>query len=93
MIISDLVERCMEDRLTSFYSEASEYDANIVHSPPMENEHGYLPYVGNGVFGLPVSYDARIMIRNGRTLSLEVPIKPIVTVSLSGKFSEATVVR
>lgn len=92
-VVDDLVERCMEDRLTSFYSEASEYDANIVHSPAKDGEHSYLPYVGNGVFGLPVNYDAKIMIRNGRTLSLEVPIRPIVTVSLSGKFSEATVVR
>ncbi|KAJ1525932.1 hypothetical protein ONE63_009120 [Megalurothrips usitatus] len=92
-IVNDMVERCMEDRLTSFYSEASEYDANIVHSPPTDDEHAYLPYVGNGMFGLQVALESRIMLRSGRTLSLEVPIRPFVSVSLSGKFSEATVVR
>lgn len=83
----------MEDRLTSFYTEALEYDANIVHSPPQHNEHAYLPYVGNGLFGLPIKSDGRIMIRYKRTLSVEIPIQPLVGVSLSGRFSEATVVR
>lgn len=83
----------MEDRLTSFYSEASEYDANILHSPPLEGEHAYVLYVGNGIFGLPVKFDANILIRNGRTLSLAVPVRPLVAVSLAGKFSEASVVR
>lgn len=92
-IVDDMVERCMEDRLTSFHSEASEYDANILHSPPQENEFSYLPYVGNGYIGLPVKFDGRIMIRSGRTLSQEVPIRPLISVSMSGKFAEASVVR
>lgn len=92
-VVDDVVERCMEDRLTSFYSDALEYDANIVHSPPHDSEHAYLPYVGNGMFGIPIKFESSILIRNGRTLSLTVPIRPLVTVSLAGQFSEATVVR
>lgn len=38
-------DHCINERLASFYFDAAEYNANILHNPPKENEYSYLPYI------------------------------------------------
>lgn len=44
----------------------------------------FVPYVGNGLFGLEVEPGAHIMIKSGRALSLPVYFHPIVSVVMAG---------
>lgn len=41
----------------------------------------YIPYVGNGIFGLEISQDGQLHIREGRALLLTLPFAPIVSVA------------
>lgn len=93
--IEDVAERCLKDRLTAFYFGAEDFNANIQHIPLHSEEKPYIPYTGNGVFGLPIHAESPLFIRNGRILSLPVYYHPVVTVLPaleSGKPHEATVV-
>ena len=90
-----MAERCLKDRLTAFYFGAEDFNANIQHIPLHSEEKPYIPYTGNGVFGLPIHAESPLFIRNGRILSLPVYYHPVVTVLSaleSGKPHEATVV-
>lgn len=83
----------MDDRLTPFYLQNSEFDANIRHNPPLEKENDYIAYVGNGIFGLEIQDDSYLNIKSGRTLSLPVYFHPIVSLSSRNGISrESTVV-
>lgn len=76
--------QCIDDRLTPFYIKNIEFNANIKHYPT-DSKHLYrnnfIPYIGNGLFGLEIQEDANIMIKYGRFLSLPVYFHPIVSVS------------
>ncbi|XP_011643806.1 uncharacterized protein KIAA2013 homolog [Pogonomyrmex barbatus] len=87
-------DRCMNERLASFYFDAVEYNANILHNPPKENEHSYLPYIGNGVFGVPVSPEGWLYIKHGRALLLSVPWQPLIShlIPRDSFYREATIV-
>lgn len=74
----DFEDRCLNDLLSKFHPGSVEYNLNILHDPPRSNEHNYLPYVGNGVFGIPVALDSVIHIKQGRSLSLPVQFQPFV---------------
>ncbi|KAK6643145.1 hypothetical protein RUM43_004648 [Polyplax serrata] len=74
----DEIDSCIQDRLTSFYSESFEYNVNIRHVPPEMNEKPYVAYVGNGVFGIEINKHSQMYIRHGRTLSLHSLVHPIV---------------
>jgi len=90
-----VAERCLEDRLTAFYFGAEDFNANIQHIPLHSEEKPYIPYTGNGVFGLPIHAESPLFIRNGRILSLPIYYHPVVTVLSalgSAKPHEATVV-
>ncbi|XP_031833289.1 uncharacterized protein KIAA2013 homolog isoform X2 [Nomia melanderi] len=84
---------CMNERLAPFRLEAEEYNVNILHKPPKEKEHQYLPYIGNGIFGIPISSEAWVYIKQGRALSLPIQWQPLITHPLpNGNFhTEATV--
>ncbi|XP_078037455.1 uncharacterized protein KIAA2013 homolog [Augochlora pura] len=84
---------CMNERLAPFQSEADEYNVNILHKPPRENEHQYLPYIGNGIFGVPIASDAWIYIKQGRALSLPIQFQPLISHPLPSDnlHTEATV--
>lgn len=84
---------CINERLASFSSDAAEYNANILHNPPLETEHKYLPYVGNGYFGIPISSRNWMYIKQGRTLSLPIKWQPIISNSIPADsiYQEATV--
>ncbi|KAF7382789.1 hypothetical protein HZH66_013191 [Vespula vulgaris] len=84
---------CMTERLATFYFDAAEYNVNILHDPPLEKEHQYLPYIGNGVFGIPVSPEGWMYIKHGRALLLPIQWQPLVSHPLyeNSFYSEATV--
>ncbi|XP_012277078.1 uncharacterized protein KIAA2013 homolog [Orussus abietinus] len=86
-------DRCIGERLASFYFDTIDYSANILHEPPKEDEHNYLPYVGNGILGVPVSPEGWLYIKHGRTLSLPVRWQPLVSYPMSegSLYREATV--
>lgn len=84
--------RCIDDRLTPFYLKSLEFNAYIRHLPG-DNSGGvsstpatghrkgnFIPYVGNGLFGLEIQQDAHLMIRSGRNLGLPVFFHPLVSV-------------
>ncbi|XP_068082340.1 uncharacterized protein KIAA2013 homolog [Anabrus simplex] len=79
--VEDIAERCLQERLNSFYFDASEFNANVQHIPLKSDEKPYLPYVGNGIFGLSLSFNTPLYIKVGRTLGLPVPWHPIVQVN------------
>ncbi|CAG2062711.1 unnamed protein product, partial [Timema podura] len=87
----DVTEKCIHDRLAPYYFDAEEFNANIQHNPLSKDEKPYLPYIGNGVFGLSLHYDSLLYIRNGRGLSLPVFWHPIIPVISKSKPREAVV--
>nr|CAD7449461.1 unnamed protein product [Timema bartmani] len=87
----DVTEKCIHDRLAPYYFDAEEFNANIQHNPLAKDEKPYLPYIGNGVFGLSLHYDSLLYIRNGRGLSLPVFWHPIIPVISKSTPREAVV--
>lgn len=83
----------MSERLAPFRLDAEEYNVNILHNPPKEKENNYIPYIGNGMFGIPILPDAWIYIKGGRALSLPVQWQPLISHSLhrNNHYQEATV--
>lgn len=83
----------MDDRLTPYYLQTLEFNANIRHIPSYDYEKKFIPYIGNGYFGLEISSDAHLNIKSGRSLQLPVYFHPLTSVSSSnGIATEATVV-
>lgn len=74
--ISDFVSRCMDDRLTPFYSKALEFNAHIQHisdsvdpaTVGLRNQRN-IPYVGNGYFGIEIGKNSEFYVKYGRHLS------------------------
>lgn len=80
--------RCLDDRLTSFYTKAADFNAHIQHytityadntikSQPLSQRN--IPYVGNGYFGLEIEDNAKLFAKYGRHLSQIVDYKPIIS--------------
>lgn len=80
--------RCLDDRLTSFYTKAADFNAYIQHytisyedntikSQPINQRN--IPYVGNGYFGLEIDDQAKLFTKYGRHLSQIVEYQPIIT--------------
>ncbi|XP_061391463.1 uncharacterized protein KIAA2013 homolog [Musca vetustissima] len=89
----DPLMQCMDDRLTPFFLQNFEFDANIRHVPPFEEERNIIPYVGNGYIGLEVAHDAPLNIKYGRAMQLPTQFHPIVSVLQTAESGrEATVV-
>jgi Uncharacterized conserved protein (DUF2152) len=85
----------MDDRLTPFYVQNNDFNANIKHNPIYQFELNTIPYVGNGIFGLEIQQDAHLSIKEGRALVLPVNFHPIVSLSADnqdGGHRESTVV-
>lgn len=82
------VSRCMDDRLTPFYSKAIEFNAHIQHLVQSNDDTASIgsyatnqrniPYVGNGYFGLEIANDAALHVKYGRHLSQSIGYQPIV---------------
>lgn len=76
-----------------------EFDANIRHVPPLEppttddDQTDFIPYIGNGIFGLEIQENGHLNVKSGRALTLPLYFRPIVSVSTKMReFKEATVV-
>lgn len=83
----------MDDRLTPFYMKNSEFNVNIRHNSPLIFENGFIPYMGNGYFGLEIKDDSHLNIKYGRYLSLPIYFYPIVSVSEKNSINkEASVI-
>ena len=76
--VGNEIDICIKDRLTSFYSESFEYNVNIRHVPVEKEEKPYVAYVGNGIFGIEINKNSQIFIKQGRSLSLNSLIHPIL---------------
>ncbi|CAG5093790.1 Similar to Uncharacterized protein KIAA2013 homolog (Xenopus tropicalis) [Cotesia congregata] len=87
---------CLEEKLSSAYAEARVYDAAITEhtsddetssssslsAPLLSFDDKYLPYIGNGLFGVEINpNNARVFIKHGRTLSLNIQWDPLVTIT------------
>lgn len=86
----DPLSRCMDDRLTPFYTKAYEFNARIQHFTNVGDDtssRAYainqrnIPYVGNGYFGLEIHDDARFFAKYGRHLSHPIDYRPVVKVT------------
>ncbi|XP_059469617.1 uncharacterized protein KIAA2013 homolog [Neocloeon triangulifer] len=87
-------QTCLKDRLTAFTLDIAEYNAHLQHDPQHEGEKTYVPYLGNGHFGLEASPDGNVYLKNGRTLSLPIKCLPVVDTQLSSsQWEEATVIQ
>ena len=75
------LEVCLRDKLTRWQSNVGSYNAHN-HTSPL------LAYIGNGYFGMSVSPNSEINIKSRRTLSVPVPYKPIVHLTLVGEGEE-----
>ncbi|XP_026478409.1 uncharacterized protein KIAA2013 homolog [Ctenocephalides felis] len=85
--------RCISDRLAAYNFKSAEYDVNIRHKPLQINEKDFIPYAGNGFFGLEISDIGHINIKLGRSLNLPIFYHPLVYASAAnGNSLEATVV-
>lgn len=86
-------EHCINERLAGFYFDSIEYNANVLYENPTEEQHQYLPYVGNGIFAVPIRPESWLYIKNGRTLSLPVSWQPLIIYQISegAIYKEATV--
>lgn len=86
-MFSDPVVRCLDDRLTPFYAKSTEFNALIQHYSKLDDESGslapinqrFIPYIGNGWFGLEVEMQAKLHVKYGRYLSQAVNYLPIVS--------------
>lgn len=94
----DFISRCMDDRLTPFYSKALEFNAHIRHiTDPSEDfpsplsHQRYIPYAGNGYFGIEIGKDAPFFIKYGRHLSQPIDYQPIVDFRFSDFVGEDSI--
>lgn len=68
-------------RLTPFYSLYHDNDAYIHYSKNERHPgNSFIPYVGNGYFGLTIEKDAHLTVKQGRSLEIDVNFHPIVSV-------------
>lgn len=74
---------CQQHFLQPFERALSEYDAYLRHETSATSSslsHNYVPYVGNGLFGLALEHDSHLNIKYRRTLSLPVYYHPLYIV-------------
>lgn len=76
----DLLELSLENRLMMIQKSTNDLSGNIQHEPLKTNEKVYLPFVGNGLFGVVIKRDSVVHIRKDRVLTLPVMYHPIVWV-------------
>lgn len=75
------LEVCLQNKLSRWQSNVGSFNAHN-HTSPL------LAYIGNGYFGMSVSANSEINIKSRRTLSVPVPYKPLVQLTLVGEGEE-----
>lgn len=89
----DPLVQCMDYRLTPFFLQNFEYDANIRHVPQLQEERNFIPYIGNGYIGLEIAHDAPLNIKYGRSMQLPTLFHPVISVLQTSEAGrESTVV-
>ncbi|KAJ8887840.1 hypothetical protein PR048_014058 [Dryococelus australis] len=91
MLVAGLAEVCLQDNLARFKVDAEEFNVNIQHVPLQEKEKAYVPYIGNGMFGLTLDANSPVYIRNGRCLSQPVYWQPNIDASFRASESQEAV--
>ncbi|XP_068623610.1 uncharacterized protein KIAA2013 homolog [Battus philenor] len=74
---------CQRNFLNPFQEALSDYDAYLRQETAAiltSSKHNYVPYVGNGFFGIALEHDSHLNIKHGRTLSLPVFYHPLYIV-------------
>ncbi|XP_063219336.1 uncharacterized protein KIAA2013 homolog isoform X2 [Bacillus rossius redtenbacheri] len=84
-------EKCLQDSLAQYRIDEKEFNVNIQHVPLSENQKVYLPYIGNGLFGLTLNADSSLYIRNGRCLSRPVHWHPNIVTTFKISNSEEAI--
>lgn len=85
--------RLCEDRSLHLHLKAlSSHDALVQHEPPIPEDKTFLPYVGNGYFGLSVLPENKVYIQNEPVLSTSLDIQPIISIQAKGYMSRGLVV-
>lgn len=93
----DFNRNTIERELRPFIAEQSRYETSISTSytaellEGQERRKNFLPYIGNGKFGLPLDQDSPIYIRGKRALDLQLPYHPIVKVDTVGAEQQSKV--
>uniref|UniRef100_A0A1B6IKJ1 Uncharacterized protein n=1 Tax=Homalodisca liturata TaxID=320908 RepID=A0A1B6IKJ1_9HEMI len=75
-----LLEYSLENKLMMLQKSVDEFNANIQHEPLNTDENPFLPFVGNGMFGVVIKQDSLIYLRKDRVLTLPLNYHPIVWV-------------
>ena len=85
---------CVQNFMKPFESSSKEYDVYIREDSSASINslnHDYVPYVGNGLFGLALEKVPHINIKYGRTLSLPMNYHPLYVVADNYETKEFTV--
>lgn len=90
MFVVDMAEKNLEKHLIRLQLEANEFNAHIQYSPMKTEEKSYLPFIGNGLFGVVTEESSPLYIKSLRTLNIPVFWHPIVIVKYD-KFSHKSV--
>lgn len=75
-----MAEKNLEKHLIRLQLEANEFNSHIQYSPLKIGEKSYLPFIGNGLFGIVAEESSPLYIKSLRTLNIPVFWHPIVTV-------------
>ena len=83
--VSVTTPSCINDKLLQYESNFQNLNAHVKHRPLRSGDSNYLPYVGNGYFGVSDSEADQNLFISGsgqtRTLSVPVQYKPVVHVT------------
>lgn len=78
LLISDLLEYSLDNKLAALRKSADEFSANIQHEPLHPEENKFLPFVGNGLIGVVIKQDSVVNLQRERVLQLPVMYHPLV---------------
>lgn len=81
-IFLDANIQCVEQYIRPFLNDKQKFDANIIKSyeESVEDNKHFLPYVGNGKFGIALEADGAFGVMGKRALDVAIPYYPIVHV-------------
>lgn len=75
------------------YQDARELDAIIDNYKAYDDMiNDYLPFIGNGYFGMTFNRQRSLLLKLGRTLNLSAPYYPIVTPKLPWHYVERSAI-
>nr|XP_024220114.1 uncharacterized protein KIAA2013 homolog [Halyomorpha halys] len=77
----DALKQCSDDNLITYHDHVTETTNPFIYpDPPNENEASFLPFVGNGFLGVPLTSNPSIYVKDKRTLSLNIKWNPVISI-------------